>query len=217
MPALITWWTLDLARLAPHAPPERVAALGADLLRRWNEPQRHYHTTSHLVEMFWALEELEVKVLPPQGAVLARVGAWFHDAVYDPRAGGGANEAASAQLAAAALGGLGAGADAVDTVERLIRMTDGHDDDDGDNVSQAFHDADLWILSAPAARFDAYCGQVRAEYAHVPDGPYAGARSQILRDLVRRDRLYLTGHAQQEWDEAARTNLGRELQRLARR
>jgi len=71
-------------------------------------------------------------------------------------------------------------------------------------------------ISATTERFDSYCEQVRAEYAHVPDAAYALARSQILGDLVRRDRLYLTPHAQHEWDEKARTNLGRELHRLDR-
>ena len=35
-----------------------VAASGAELLERWTEPHRQYHASRHLVEMFWALEDL---------------------------------------------------------------------------------------------------------------------------------------------------------------
>lgn len=215
MPALITWWTHDLEQLAPGVDQELVGSMGEDLLRRWNEPQRRYHTTTHLVEVFWALEELEgAKAVDAQHALLARIAAWFHDAVYDPSARDGANEAASARLASQSLGSIGVPAEQTGSVEALIRMTDGHHGDDGTALGQAFHDADLWILSASKDRFDAYCGQVREEYAHVPEQDYRAARSRILGDFVRRDRLYLTSHAQQEWDERARLNLRRELDRL---
>ena len=59
MPALITWWSMDVDAVAPHAHNDAVTRSGADLLVRWSEPARRYHTTRHLVEVFWALEELE--------------------------------------------------------------------------------------------------------------------------------------------------------------
>ena len=215
MPALITWWTQDLAELSPRADPVAVAAAGADLLRRWAEPQRRYHSTRHLVELFWALEELEdAHEIDADAATVGRVAAWLHDAVYDPRARHGANEAASAALARSLLTRLHVHHHASAAVESVIRMTDGHDGDDGEALTRCFHDADLWILSAPGVRFDDYCDEVREEYAHVPDAAYRSARAGILADFVRRDRLYLTTRGQQEWDEPARANLHRELDRL---
>lgn len=50
---------------------------------------------------------------------------------------------------------------------------------------------------------------------HVADDTYHAARSRILADFGRRERLYLTAYAQQQWDEPARANLSRELHRLA--
>jgi len=215
MAALITWWTRDIAELSPDAEPAAVAATGADLLSRWTEPQRRYHSTRHLVELFWSLEELEhAGQLSASEGTTGRVAAWLHDAVYDPRARHGANEAASAALAATLLGRVLVPRGVVDTVEALVRSTDGHDADDGRPLTAAFHDGDLWILSAPERRFDEYCAQVREEYAHVPEDRYRAARSAILADFVRRDRLYLTAYGQQEWDEPARGNLRRELDRL---
>ena len=100
VPALIRWWTQDVTALSPRADPHEVATTGTDLLERWSEPQRRYHSTRHLVEMFWALEDLtDAGELTDADASLGGSAAWLHDAVYDPTAVVGANESASAELA----------------------------------------------------------------------------------------------------------------------
>ncbi|MEO7059164.1 MAG: hypothetical protein ABI083_05570 [Lapillicoccus sp.] len=217
MPALITWWTQDIAALAPDAASPVVAAVGADLLRRWADPRRRYHSTRHLVEMFWALEELEEATeLGADEAAIGRLTAWLHDAVYDPEAPPGRNESESAALAGHLLPTLGLAPDTVARVVGLIEMTDGHElTDVGDTLGAAFHDADLWILSAPRERFDAYGALVREEYASVPDIAFRAGRRAILEDFLRRDRLYATDHAHAHWDAPARINLQREVDRLA--
>ncbi|MFZ1285407.1 MAG: hypothetical protein WAR57_00015 [Candidatus Phosphoribacter sp.] len=218
MPALITWWTQDVVHLAPHSFEDAVVAAGSDLLARWNEPQRRYHRTTHLVEMFWALEELEdAGEIDVDSAALARVAAWFHDAVYDPGAGAGANEADSGLLAGTVLRELELDDDQIATVVRLVLMTVDHADGECDDgpIDRAFHDADLWILSADDERFDDYCSDVRAEYAAVPGAAYRAARAQILRGFGAREQLYRTDYARSQWEPRARANLDRELDRLA--
>jgi len=215
MPALITWWTLDARQLAPEAHNDAVARIGADLLDRWTDPARSYHTTTHLVEMFWALEDLEqAGEIDDRQGVLARIAAWFHDAVYDPRAAGGDNEAKSAALARESLQTLGFQVEDLDAMDRLITMTVNHEAGGGDAVDDAFHDADLWVLCSEEERFDGYCAQVRREYAHVDEAAYRQGRTAILEPLLRRGRLYRTTFARREWEAAARLNLSRELARL---
>jgi predicted metal-dependent HD superfamily phosphohydrolase len=216
MPALITWWTMDVRRVAPHAPGDDVVErVGADLLARWTEPTRRYHTTTHLVEMFGALEEMEnAHEIDDRQCSVARLAAWFHDAVYDPSARPGSNEADSAVLARNTLRELSFAGDDIHAIERLIRLTARHDTDAGQPLDAAFHDADLWILSAAPERFDGYCNQVREEYEHVPDSQYRDGRAAILRPLLHRDRIYRTSHALHSWETPARINLGRELSRL---
>lgn len=213
--ALSTSWKHDLARLVPEALPEHIAAVGTDLLSRWDEPQRHYHRVTHLVEMIWALDELEdAGEVDADEALLCRVAGWFHDAVYDPTAGAGVNEADSAWLATDTLTGLDVVSDAVQTVEQLIVLTAGHDVGIETAVQRAFHDADLWIFAADADRFDAYCQQIRSEYRHVPEPAYCAARAHVLRAFADREDVYRTEYARLEWAPRAVANLDREMARL---
>jgi predicted metal-dependent HD superfamily phosphohydrolase len=216
MPALITWWTMDVRGIASHAPGDDVVErMGADLLARWSEPTRRYHTTTHLVEMFGALEEVEDShEIDDRQCSVARLAAWFHDAIYDPTARPGSNEADSAVLAGDSLRQLSFTVDDIDAIDRLIQLTARHDTEAAAPLDAAFHDADLWILSAPQERFDGYCDQVREEYAHVPDSEYANGRAAVLGPLLHRDRIYRTSHALHGWETPARINLGRELSRL---
>jgi len=215
MQALITAWNLDMRAIAPNAPARITRRVGQDLVARWTEPARRYHTTTHLVEMFGALEELEDSgAVDDRQCSLARLAAWWHDAVYDPRASPGSNEADSAALAQALLTELGVGGDEIEAIDRLIRLTARHDADASEPLDASFHDADLWILSAPHERFDGYCDQIRQEYAHVPAREYSVARAAILGPLVHRDRIYRTPRALEAWEMPARVNLDRELTRL---
>lgn len=226
MPALITWWTLDCRLLSPLASAEEVHRVGVDLLARWTAPVRQYHTTQHLVEMIWALEELEragaaisgvadAEATDARSSAVARVAAWFHDAVYDPSAAAGANESQSSALARTTLAQLGVGDDDLGVVTRLVDLTVDHAATAPTALETAFQDADLWILSADRSRFDDYCVQVRTEYAHVEEQTYRTGRSAILFPLLDRPSVYGSAHARSEWEGRARMNLRRELSRLA--
>ena len=217
MPALITWWKLDLAELAPGTHHDAVLAIGADLLRRWTEPHRGYHDTRHLVEVFWALEDLEEagEIDPREGAV-GRLAGWFHDAVYDPAAQPGSNEADSADLAVRDLRALGLAPGDVDLVRDLVLATTTHDVRAA-GLPAAFHDADLWILSAPADRYEEYTAQVREEYAAVPDEAFRAGRAAILRPFLEREAIYATPTARDRWEDTARDNRRREVEQLTAR
>jgi predicted metal-dependent HD superfamily phosphohydrolase len=214
VPALQTWWTLDIAELAPRAHHDTVAAIGADLLRRLEQPHRRYHTAHHLVELFWALEDLEnAGELTAREATLARVAGWFHDAVYDPDSPGD-NEIRSADLATRDLRALGFADDDAETVRDLVLATSTHELTT-EGLRAAFHDADLWILGAPPERYAEYTRQVRQEYAAVPDDAFRSGRAAILAPFLAREAIYATDHAREHWEDAARVNVATELQELS--
>ena len=95
-----------------------VAGAGAALLGRWSEPHRAYHDLAHLDEVLHRIDLLAGEADRPD---LVRLAAWFHDAVYDPRATD--NEERSAEVATVALADLGLAPDAVAEVARLVRLT----------------------------------------------------------------------------------------------
>lgn len=186
-----------------------------DLVERWSESHRGYHDLQHLDEVLRALAELRESALDSDvewaQVVLA---AWFHDAVYDI-APGAENERRSADLARTTLSAHAVGSARIADVVALVLASESHDVHETHGPQAAFHDGDLWILSAPEDRFDNYCAAVRREYAAVPDDAYAQGRTAILRPFLDRQSIYLTEHAQRWWEPSARRNLDRELTRLA--
>lgn len=186
-----------------------------DLVTRWSEAHRDYHDLRHLDEVAVALSELREVALDGDIEWASVVfAAWFHDAVYDISTAT-ENERRSAELARKALSASGIGIGVVETVIALVRASESHDVNESHGPQAAFHDADLWILSAPLDRFDDYCADVRREYAAVPDEAFARGRAAILTPFLDRGSIYRTDRARQHWEPVARRNLARELARLA--
>lgn len=209
-------WRVDCTAGMPAADAAVVDDVGTDLLRRWREPHRRYHDVTHLAEVLTAVDTLcKAEGLDGGDRAATALAAWFHDAVYAVDALDG-NEAASAVLATRALTRLGAPVGLRAWVAALVLDTATHDLGPAAEPAQVvLHDADLWVLSAPVARFDEYCHQVREEYAHVPVTAYAASRSKVLRPFLVRSHVYHSAHARAAWEPAARENLARELTRLA--
>jgi predicted metal-dependent HD superfamily phosphohydrolase len=178
------------------------------LLSAWSGPQRHYHTLQHLEECLDLLEPARADA-PHPAEVEAAV--WYHDAVYDPRRGD--NEALSADWARRSLLAGGAPADAAERVAGLVLATAHEAAPQGPDAALLV-DVDLAILGAPAARFDEYDGQVRAEYAWVEAEDYRRARKRVLEGFLARGSIYSTPRFRAEREAMARSNLMRALARL---
>jgi predicted metal-dependent HD superfamily phosphohydrolase len=218
MDALKGRWRADCATVTTAAAAVTVDDVGSDLLRRWHEPHRRYHDATHLGEVLAAVDTLcSVGGVNGSNRAVAAMATWFHDAVYavHPAA---ENEAESAALAARQLDRLAVDPELTARVVAVVLDTASHDLTavaDTDPARVVVHDADLWVLAAPVARFDEYCAQVREEYASVPAAVYAAARTEVLRPFLVREHVYRTAHARAEWEPSARENLARELTRLA--
>jgi predicted metal-dependent HD superfamily phosphohydrolase len=184
--------------------------VGQSVLERYAEPHRTYHDARHLAEVLAALRVLVGAADVPVPVVCA---AYWHDAVYDPRAGD--NEHRSAELAASALARLSLAPQVVDEVVRLVLLTASHDPAPDDRNGALLSDADLAVLGADRTRYDEYAAAVRREYGHVGEGAFRTGRSAVLRDLLGRPRLYATQEGRRRWETAARDNLRGELTRLA--
>ncbi|MFC8566520.1 hypothetical protein ACFUIW_12260 [Streptomyces sp. NPDC057245] len=181
-----------------------------NLLARWQEPQRRYHTLAHLTAVLDHVDVLEEYADDPDAVRLA---AWFHDAVYLPERS--ENEERSARLAERALPEAGVPADRTAEVARLVRLTVTHAPADGDRDGQVLCDADLAVLAAPPSAYAAYTAAVREEYHFVPGAAFREGRAAILRQLLGLPRLFHTPHGRREWEATARHNLTGELEMLS--
>ncbi len=197
------------AALPATAPAELAARVGADLLQRWGEPHRHYHTAAHLGVVLAVVDEHGTYAAD---ADAVRLAAWYHDAVYDPHRVD--NEEARALLAEAALPGLGVAPARVAEIARLVRLTASHDPSPGDRNGELLTDADLAVLASPPEVYQTYTAAVRREYAHVPDPLFASGRTAVLQNLLALSRLFHTPALHERWEDLARANLSRELQAL---
>ncbi|MET0460566.1 MAG: hypothetical protein ABW195_15050 [Ilumatobacteraceae bacterium] len=187
------------------------AELGAldDVVGRHREPHRRYHGVRHVT---WVVRHVHTLAgaVPVADLDAVVAAAFFHDAVYDPRAHD--NEEQSALLAERVLTGLGWSSDRAATVAALVRATADHEATDGDGA--VLLDADLAILGSEPAAYQAYVTGVRAEYAHLDDDTWRVGRAAVLGDLLGRRPLFATEPGRTRWQARAGANMAAELAAL---
>lgn len=181
-------------------------ALGRELLERWGEDGRSYHSRTHLLAVLEALDLLTEPALPARRVALA---AWFHDAVYEGVSG--QDEEDSARLAEDKLSAAGLPAEDVAEVARLVRLTAKHNPEPHDAAGALLCDADLSVLGGEPEEYARYLAAVREDYAHVGDADFAKGRAAVVRHLLALDPLFHGERAKELWLDAARRNLAAEL------
>ena len=202
---LETEWRKDIASFSSSA----AAEIFADIVARHSEPQRRYHGLGHLT----ALLELLTKHAPQvQPGSSSRLAIWWHDAVYDPTRPD--NEEQSAVLARKHLERLSATPDLIDDVGYLILRTKNHWFGPSAEEGDLFIDADIAILGAPPAIYEAYTAGVRQEYAWATDDAFRAGRSAFLTKALTWPRLFRTDVFETAYAAQARENMARELASL---
>ena len=185
--------------------------MGLELVSRYAEPHRRYHTAHHLARVLRAVDELA----DDHDLFLVRLSAWFHDAVYAIPAGQLPNEEASARLALRELSRAGLEQEDLTQVARLVRLTATHTPGSRDPEGELLCDADLEILAASPEEYAAYTAAIRAEYAAVPEAAFVAGRLEIMAPLAEGDIFRTTkGRA---LTEAARVNVAAECAELQKR
>eukprot|EP00428_Durinskia_dybowskii_P034036 CAMPEP_0170275874 /NCGR_PEP_ID=MMETSP0116_2-20130129/37921_1 /TAXON_ID=400756 /ORGANISM="Durinskia baltica, Strain CSIRO CS-38" /LENGTH=514 /DNA_ID=CAMNT_0010527145 /DNA_START=108 /DNA_END=1648 /DNA_ORIENTATION=+ len=200
------------------------------IVRRHSETRRSYHTLAHLEELFLHIDAFEALV---DDKVAVSLTVFFHDIVYNPRAGSPKNERRSAGLFCSfsqeawppeKRNGIAIG-DLVAKVQRWIMQTATHkttlyDDDD----CKLFMDLDMAILGSDPKRYARYAQQIRNEYIHVPEAMYCKARASFLRSAMdeclpdgRPGYIFATSIFRQSHEQQARENMEREVAQLSER
>jgi len=179
-----------------------------ELIRHYCEPHRAYHNLQHLKECLQVRRFVNATCQAPAEIDLA---LWFHDAIYDPLRSD--NELRSAQWLDDVARDSGLGDETRHRLYNLIRVTR-HDGAPASADEAVLVDTDLAILGASFERFEEYDQQIRREYQFVPLPVYRQKRRQVLEGFLARGRLYTTAAYFDAFEQQARANLARAIERL---
>jgi predicted metal-dependent HD superfamily phosphohydrolase len=185
-----------------------VRRLYGEVLGRYSEPHRRYHTLQHLAECF---EKVQAIISLAEYPAEVNVGLWFHDVIYDTQRHD--NEERSADWARSAAREFGASAASAQRTYDLIMFTR-HVAEPVGIDAQVLVDADLSILGAQPARFQEYEAQVRSEYEWIPDAMFRSGRAKILKEFLGRPHVFCTAHFRERYESQARRNLEHSLENL---
>jgi predicted metal-dependent HD superfamily phosphohydrolase len=205
----LAWLLDDWAELV--GPGDSATRVGRDLLARWTEPHRRYHTQDHLTAVLRHLREL---TSDGGGQAAVRLAAWYHDAIYQPEQTD--NEAQSAELAQLDLSRLSMESAITAEVMRLVRLTGSHQPAASDSNGAVLCDADLAVLAGPIEEYQRYAEAVRLEYRHLDEATWRAGRTEVLGQLLGQAWLFHTEFGRHHWEAPARENIKGELAEMAR-
>jgi len=182
---------------------------GERLIAAYSEPHRRYHGLAHVA---FLLDEIDRRAALLRDIEVVAFAAWFHDAVYDPRAKD--NELRSAIWAGEVLAAAGFAPERTQAVEAMILKTISHHTGEASADEALFLDMDFAILGAPPAIYADYAESIRAEYAFVPDEQFRAGRGAFLVAVLAQPRMFRTEIYEQERGAQARANIHSEIARL---
>ena len=208
------WMQLAKKSVFEGVPAQLVHEALLNLVERYSEPHRFYHSLAHIDNLFITtstIREFSGTVEPDYSTIVA-LAIWFHDVIYDTHAND--NEEKSAEYAETVLTRLNVRQAVLDRVKTLVLATKNHQASTNDLTCQIFLDADLAILSATPHEYNQYAQAIRQEYAWIPLNEYRVGRKRVLESFLQRERLYFTAYMYTTKETAARLNLKAEIENL---
>lgn len=179
-----------------------------EVLRYYGEPHRAYHNLQHLKECLQVRRYINAAC---QASAEVELALWFHDAIYDPLRSD--NELRSAQWLDDVARDSGLDDETRRRLYDLVMVTR-HDGAPATADEAVLVDTDLAILGASFERFEEYDQQIRREYQFVPLPVYRQKRRQVLEGFLARGRIYTTAAYFDAFEQQARANLARAIERL---
>ena len=175
----------------------------------YTSKKRHYHTLSHLENLFQELLPIQENV---EDWETVQFSIFYHDIIYN--ASRNDNEEKSAILAIERLNKIGINEDQILKCNHQILMTKSHEISDND--TNYFTDADLSILGKNWETYEEYFKQIRKEYRIYPDFMYNRGRKKALKHFLEMERIFKTDYFFRKYEKQARLNLEKELEILSK-
>lgn len=175
----------------------------------YTSKKRHYHTLSHLENLFQELLSIQEKF---ENWETVQFSIFYHDMIYN--ASRNDNEEKSAILAIERLKEIGISEAEILKCHHQILMTKSHEISDSD--TNYFTDADLSILGKSWETYEEYFKQIRKEYRIYPDFMYNRGRKKALKHFLEMERIFKTDYFFEKYEKQARQNLKNELEILCK-
>ena len=182
--------------------------ISIDLIKTYIGEDRHYHGLFHIMDTLVIAESLK-----PDNELAVYLTMWFHDVVYDATKSD--NEELSAAFAKEKLSGK-VDESVVDFVVNAILLTK-HKEVDHRTAStkgkdyQIVLDSDLFGLAT--SKYKENSEKIRKEYSHVSNEDWKKGRSQFLKSMLEREKIYHL--LDSKFEELAKKNMREELESLS--
>jgi pantetheine-phosphate adenylyltransferase len=182
------------------------------IVARYTESHRAYHTLEHIVTMLDDLEMIRDQVSDYTALALA---IWYHDYVYDVHKDSNvaSNEERSAYHAEKDLERINISPNRLVWILKAILATK-HTDEciSVDQDTALLLDLDLAILGKEEHMFARYDEGIRKEYSHIPEETFKTKRIEVLKGMLSRELLYKTKHFRAKYEHQAHENMRKLIQ-----
>lgn len=166
----------------------------AEIVERYSEPHRHYHTLTHICEMLEMAKKFDITDTAFLAAIL------YHDIVYEPGRyapgyPGPSNEQDSADFCKEVLSAAQLDKTIIKRASDLIVMTQTHAAPEDDHEARLFMDIDMAIVGANPFRYEEYCYATTKEFLTVftPE-QYLAGRSHFLKHTKDQTPVFKTAY-----------------------
>jgi predicted metal-dependent HD superfamily phosphohydrolase len=181
------------------------------LINHYAEPERSYHTLSHIISGLEDLEEIRHLLHEPDEVECAW---WYHDIIYKP--GSSTNEEQSAAITREMLADASIDKSTINRICELILRTK-HTAQPMDEDARYLVDIDLGILGAVHTDFLKYEEKIRNEFYFIQDQVYNEKRRQFLTQFLQKPYIYQTEYFRKKYEEQARENIQQLIHQLEKK
>lgn len=187
---------------------EMTEKLWHEIEKAYTAKGRYYHNLTHLENMYAQLESVK-DLVSDWDALLFSL--FYHDVVYD--ASKKNNEEKSADFAVKRLVEINYPQEKISLCHEQIMATKQHSLSANADTN-LLTDADLSILGAPWASYEAYSSNVRREYSIYPDFLYKPGRRKALVHFLEMETIFKTEYFKTRFEAAARENIRLEISKF---
>lgn len=176
-----------------------------DIIGRYSEGHRTYHTINHIACCLQALDDVRDHI---HDIFCVELAIWFHDVIYDPK--NSDNELKSAEFARECLIVMDVPKEKTGTIENYIRKTK-HPSQPVLADEKYLVDIDLNILGASSDEYFIYEHAIRQEYSFISLDKYIIGRKQFLEAMLNKKSIYTTEYFRSKYEVQANVNIRKAL------